>query len=195
MKKLILVTLAVVTFASAQLMAAVNFRVGPSYNLYTDSRYTGMSTQYEVSYKADAFEIGYKIEQENITVKDDQNSANNIRLSSRLNLLSLHKRIVSVSDVNVNVVLDFGPMEITPLEGTVAIAGSEFAQVVPVIVIAGEVEYMNDGKILDAGLFVRIGYRYCDINDSTPPNLFTAGIENYKSLNAVKFDVGLKVIF
>ena len=195
MKRTLVVVITALMFMAGSAMAAVNFNTGVGYALYSDSRIEGMSTQFELSWQMDAIDIGYKIEEQSLTLSDAQAAVSNIQLKNRLSLMTIRKDIISDVGIDVKALLEFGPMVITPLAGTVAIAGSTLNQVVPVIGISGEVNYMNKGKVLDAGIVVRLGYRYVDINDSVDPAAFAPGGQNITDLHAVNAEVGLKVKF
>jgi len=193
MKKL-LVLLATVLIVSGSVFAAVTFKIGPSYNLFSDSRISGLNTSFGFLYDLEKLNVGYKIEQGNLTITDDQNSANNFRLSTQINAIEISKNVAESAGLPVSVGLELGSVLTTGLAGTVG-APAAISQVSPLVGIYGGIAYESAGKQVTTSINASIGYRFIDIIDTAIPAGFTAGGANFKDLNSVIVNLGLAIKF
>lgn len=194
MKKFVLVLSVFVALFAVVVSAnaALSFRVGPAFNFFGDSRVKGMGTAFAIGFDLDKFTAGYKTEQQNLTINDEQNSNNNFRLSNQLNLLFIEKEIPNLPFATIG--MELGSAQTTGLAGTVA-APAAISQMVPVVGLNGGLKYENTGKMLTTTMFVNFGYRFFDITDTAIPALFTAGGANFKDLNAVRIEFGVGLQF
>ncbi|MHB9156254.1 MAG: hypothetical protein ACYC5N_11315 [Endomicrobiales bacterium] len=175
--------------------AAVTFKIGPSFNLFGDARVSGLGTGFNMMFDLDKLSAGFKTEQQNLTVTDAQNSANNFLVSNQVSLLVLDKEIAAVAnDLPVTIGLELGSLQMTGLAGTVA-APAGISQALPVVGINGGIKYNSAGKGITTSLFLNLGYRFVDIRDVAVPAAFTAGGANFKDLNAVRIEAGVSLGF
>jgi len=175
--------------------AAVTFKVGPSLNTFTDSRITGLGSTFTMSFDLDKASAGYKMEQQNLTVTDAQNTANNFLLNAQISTLTMEKSVVHVTnELPVKVGLEIGSMQLTGLAGTVA-APAALSQALPLLGVNGGIEYDSVGQSVSTSIFLNFGYRFIDLRDVAVPAGFTAGGINFKDLNALHIEVGVGIGF
>lgn len=193
MRKILLAVL-VVASGLAVVSAAVSFQIGPSYNLPSDSRISGMGSRVTIGFDVADIKAGYFIENQNLTVVDAQNSANSFALHNQLTGLSIDKEVASIVGAPVSIGLELGSLQIQGLAGTVA-APAAISQVVPVIGINGGISYESAGKGVTSSLYAIIGYQFADITDTAVPAGFVAGGANFKDLNGLKVKIGVGLKF
>lgn len=193
MRKVLLALVALVS-AGAVVSAAVSFQIGPTYNLPSDSRITGMGNRVTIGFDVGDINAGYFVEQQNLTVTDAQDSTHSFILQNQLIGLSLDKDVAAVGPVPIAVGLDLGTLQIQGLAGTVA-APAGISQAIPVIGINGGVRYEGTGKGVSTSLYATIGYQFADITDTAIPAGFVAGGANFKDLNGLKVKVGISLKF
>jgi hypothetical protein len=190
----IVLALAVVCSLSGISQAAVTFMVGPSINTFSDTRFTGMGNAFTMMFPVDKLNVGYKMEQQNVTVTDSQASASNFVLSSQITEFVIEKEVARISEeAPVSVGLEFGSVLTTCLAGSVA-GPAGMSQVNPILGINGGLKYVS-GKAITTSMFVNVGYRFVDLRDTAIPAGFVAGGENFKSLNAMHIDLGIGIGF
>lgn len=191
----VLLACAVVCSLSSLSQATVSFMVGPSINTFSDTRITGMGNSFTMMFPVDKLNVGYRVEQQNLTVTDAKASANNFILSNQVTEFVVEKEVARLSEeAPVNVGLEFGSVLTTCLPGTVA-GPAGINQVNPILGVNGGVKYVS-GKAITTTLFLNLGYRFIPINNITAVAAgFTAGGENFKSLNAIHLEIGVGIGF
>ncbi|MEW6041603.1 MAG: hypothetical protein AB1633_08790 [Elusimicrobiota bacterium] len=194
MKKLVLfVSLVLVSWPA---FAAVEFTVGPGFNVFSDTRITGLNTSFGFSFDLDKFTAGYKTEQGNLTVTDAQASASNFRIATQVNAIEVKKEIVKPAGLPVNIGLEVGSVITTALAGTVN--PYALSQVAPLLGIFGGVAYEAEGKQVSTSINANIGYRFIDLTDisvAAAPATFTAGGRNFTDLNGINVTVSIGIKF
>lgn len=197
MKKCIkmLSVIAILCSLTVLAQAAVTFKLGPSLNNYGDSRISGMGSDFTMMFDLDKLSVGYKIEQQNLTVADAQNSANTFLLSNQITALVFEKDVARIgAEFPVNVGLEIGSIQTTCLAGSVA-GPAGMNQVSPVLGIYGGVKYDTAGKSINTSMYLNLGYRFIDIRDIAVPVGFVAGGSNFKDLNALHIEIGAAIGF
>jgi hypothetical protein len=193
MKKLAVV-LAVMVIGYGTAAAAVEFKVGPGFNMFSDTRITGINTMFGFSYDLENFTAGYKVEQMNLTVADAAASATNFRLTAQINTIEISKEIVKPAGLPVKVGIELGSVLTTGLAGVIA-APAGISQVSPLVGIFGGVSYESTGKQVTTSLMANIGYRFIDICDIAVPGGFVAGGKNFTDLDAINLNLGIALKF
>jgi opacity protein-like surface antigen len=199
MKKLAVV-LAVMVIGYGTAAAAVQFVVGPGFNMYSDTRITGINTMFGFSYDLENFTVGYKVEQGNLTITDANVGVVpaaipvNFRVAAQINTIEVSKEIVKPAGLPVSVGLELGSIVTTGLFGTIA-APAGISQVSPLVGIFGGVSYESTGKQVTTSLMANIGYRFIDISDIAVPGGFVAGGKNFTDLNAITLNLGIALKF
>ncbi len=193
--KLLAICSLICSFATVS-QATVTFMLGPSFNNFSDSRVSGIGSTFTMMFDMEKLDVGYKIEQQNLTISDAQSSSVNFMTSNQITALVAQKDIAHISDeLPIDIGLELGSMNITGLTGTIA-APAAISQVIPEVGINGGIKYDNSGKSINTALYLNIGYRFANIkNIPSAATGFTAGGASLKDLSALRIEIGAAIGF
>lgn len=202
MKKISIVVCMFMFLVSAA-HAAIRMNVGPSFNMFSDSRIQGMSTFCEIGYEFNSMFAGYKIEQSSLKYTDANGSESTFGISSQANLLTLTKSMSVVNDVPVYCGVELGSVVLSALTGTGNYFGgvgvpATINQSQPVAGIFGGVSMQGDNKGFNPFLNLSMGYRFVSINGISSigwPGSLSVGEKTLSNLNAFKIEISVGASF
>jgi hypothetical protein len=149
MKKLcIILMLALVAGTS---FGMVKFNAGMTYNMFADTRITGMNQTFSVSQTIGDMEASWLFETAPLTYTDETNAAT-VALSEQVNAIRMMKNLGAFSaGIELGSVSDLGLGVQAPLMGAV-----------------GAWTYQQAGKDITTSISASIGYRIVDVPDTFP---------------------------
>jgi hypothetical protein len=171
------ILLTVVLVAGTAFGAAVKFNTGMNYNLFSDSRITGMSQAMGFSYAVGDYEAGWTWENAVPTATDS--TATSFPIAESISAMHI-ARVLSPS---LSAGLEFGQAT------TISLTSAAFNQVVPLLGLFGTVSYESKGKDVTTCIAANVGFRIVDIADCAPAAGWTGPV--VQNLNAI--NVGLTI--
>ena len=180
--------------------AAMTFKVGPTFNQFDNRQITGMDNSFGIAFDYGSNnQIGFRVEQQNLTITAADNSFINSRMFNQLLLLTFDREAANITKaMPVTVGFELGSIQMQSLPGTWPLPQPALDQIVPVFGVNGGIKYEIAGKAITTAFLLNVGYRFIAINDVETPvtGVLPPGPDQpIKNLNGLRLDIGIAAKF